>query len=478
MLATERQFLLRSARMSAYIAPDSQDDFYLHLKSAFESGERQICEVQLLTPDGLKLWVQLESILVSFDDESAHVRTAVIDIEKRKTAEKESQRLLLELQHAQKLESLGVLAGGIAHDFNNMLVAILGNTSLALHKLPKSSDVREELEDAVRAAEQCQKLTNQMLAYSGRGQFALEDVELQEAVGQMSSLLKTCVGKGTRLTIDLPSSLAPIQADPSQVHQIVMNLVLNAAEAIGSRSGQITVRANMSRCGTGCPCRAGFPGASSWPEVSCVALHVVDTGDGIDATTLEQIFEPFFTTKFTGRGLGLAAVYGILRGLHAGIHIVSTPGEGASFTVHFPALDRPAVDKMATWEPMPVSYKMIGTVLLVDDEESVLRVTKRILESQGLSVITARDGQEGVDVFRERMTEIDCVLLDLTMPRMDGEQALGNLRELRPDIPVLLSSGFSESEVVKRFVGKGLTGFVGKPYNFDELLSAVHRILC
>jgi PAS domain S-box-containing protein len=398
------------------------------------------------------------------------------EIVQRERAENERRELESQVQHAQKLESLGVLAGGIAHDFNNVLVGILGNAEMALAGLPPHSPQRKDIEGIVKAAHRAAALTNQMLAYSGKGQFVVDDIDLRVLVEDMNELLYSSVEKKAIVKLDLPEDLPAIRADASQIRQVVMNLVVNASESIGEERGRITVTAGVGRCERGCSCRDGFPEASEWSETPHVFLEVADTGCGMDEVTRAKMFEPFFTTKFTGRGLGLAAVHGILRGHKAGIAVESEPGKGTTVRVHFPALDHPARPKQRTGQPKK-SWRGSGTILLADDEEIVRRVGEAALRHLGFSVVTAADGVEAVELISERRDEIVCVLLDLTMPRMGGEETHDEIRKISEGVPVVLSSGYGEQESTKRFGDKGLAGFIQKPYGVEDLKKKLREVL-
>jgi two-component system cell cycle sensor histidine kinase/response regulator CckA len=388
----------------------------------------------------------------------------------RKHAEEERARLEAQVQHAQKLESLGVLAGGIAHDFNNLLTGILGYADLTLMRLPEDSPVRRGLQEIKGAAERAAELSRQMLAYSGKGSFVIEPIDLNDVVRGMGNLLQVTIPKGGRLEYDLATRLPLVVADTTQVRQVIMNLITNAGEALGSEEGVITVKSGVLECD-----RSFLSGCyidEQLPEGQYVFLEISDTGCGMDRETQSKIFDPFFTTKFTGRGLGLAATLGIVRGHKGTIQVGSELGSGTTFRVLLPAADEDVqAAGMQTRELE--TRKGTGTVLLVDDEETVRDVGTRMLEEAGLTVVTAADGPEAVEVYAGRADEIGCVVLDLTMPRMSGEETLRQLRRIRSDVRVVLSSGHSEQEVIGRFEGRGIVGFVQKPYLVSRLVSQV-----
>jgi len=397
------------------------------------------------------------------------------DVTERRRAEEEKRNLERQVQQAQKLESLGVLAGGIAHDFNNILMAVLGHAELALEEISPMSAARGNLTEITTATRRAADLCRQMLAYAGKASFALERVGLRDLVEEMAHLLKTAISKKAILNLNLERGLPPIQADPSQIRQIVMNLLINASEAIGDRSGVITVSVGATRC-DGEYLRKTELREALTPGLY-VHLEVTDTGGGMDARTRSRIFEPFFSTKFTGRGLGLAAVLGIVRAHKGALKVYSEPGKGTTFKILFPALTG---GEEATRSPEPSSladWQGQGTILLVDDEESLIALGARMLEHLGITVLTAADGLQAVELYRERGKEIDLVLMDLTMPHMDGAEAFGELRRLNPDVCVVLASGYSHEDVASRFAGKGLDGVLQKPYTLAKLREALAELM-
>jgi len=398
----------------------------------------------------------------------------ITDITERKNAEEERKKLEAQIQHAQKLESLGVLAGGIAHDFNNLLVGVLGNAEIALMDLPPESPARVELQHISTSAQRAADLTKQMLAYSGKGKFVVQALNLSKLVEEMGHLLGISISKKVVLKYNFATNLPSIEGDATQVRQVVMNLIINASEAIGETSGVVTVSTGVMEAD-----RAYFSETyldENLREGDYVYLEVADTGCGMEKKTQDEIFDPFFTTKFTGRGLGLAAVLGIMRGHHGAVKIYSHLNRGTSFKVLFPCSAQPVVDS-ARASSAQEAWSGSGTVLVVDDEEHVRTVAKRMLSMYGFDVVTARDGREALDVFRGRASEIILVLLDLTMPRLDGEETFRELRRIRPGVRAVLSSGYNEQEVTNCFAGKGLAGFIQKPYNAIQLIEVVRGVL-
>jgi PAS domain S-box-containing protein len=368
-------------------------------------------------------------------------------------------------RHVQKLESIGVLAGGIAHDFNNLLHVVLGNADLARARLPDESPALEHLDEVVRAAQRAGDLTQQLLAYSGRGAVETRPLDLSAEVRDMATLLRTAISKQATLVWELAPDLPAITADAVQIRQVVMNLITNASEALGDAPGQVTLRTGVADEGNG-----------TGEARSLVFLEVSDTGAGMDTGTLQRIFDPFFSTKFTGRGLGLAAVMGIVESHQGHIRIQTAPGQGTTFRILFPAA--PAAPDCAPRRPSGAQWRGHGTVLVVEDEEGVREVVSRMIERLGFRVITAHDGVEALERFDTHDGAIAAVLLDVSMPRMGGEGVLREIRERRPDMPVLLMSGYTEQEVASKLLADAgdATGFLQKPFLPHDLSNALRTL--
>jgi ligand-binding sensor domain-containing protein/signal transduction histidine kinase/CheY-like chemotaxis protein len=399
------------------------------------------------------------------------------EIAERARAEEERRALDRRMQDAQRLESLGLLAGGIAHDFNNLLVGILGQAGLAEMDLPIESPVREQVQQIERAATRAAELTSQLLAYSGRGRFVLERVDVSALVAEMAKLLETVIARNVEIEFRFAPDLPAIEADPAQIRQVVMNLLTNASDALGGQPGRITVTTDVWHASEPVPVSADVArGDHALSPGAYVRLVVHDTGCGMDAATVSRIFDPFFTTKFTGRGLGLAAVQGIVRGHHGAIQVGSTPGAGTTFEVLFPALDRPAPSVPVATLPARIGEGR-GSILLVDDEASVRSVGRMALERAGFEVVLASDGREALGVYQQIGDRIDCVLLDLTMPKLSGADTLRELRAIRPDVRVVLSSGFTEQDAVGRVIGTPAHGFIQKPWKPEALVRAIESAL-
>jgi PAS domain S-box-containing protein len=386
----------------------------------------------------------------------------------------ERQQMEEALRQSQKLESLGILAGGIAHDFNNLLTVVLGNLNLAQMHLPQNALAQPYLAKMEATVLRATELTKQMLAYSGRGHFLVKPQDLNEAVQDVTHLLEVSISKNVRLRFDLEPGLAAIQADAAQIQQVVMNLVTNASDAIGDREGVIHLSTSSAYLDER-ELQSTYRGESLEPG-PYVILEVTDTGMGMTPEVQARIFDPFFTTKTSGRGLGLSAMLGILRGHKAGLRITSEVDRGSTFRLCFPASEeRPITSAPAIEEA--TSHPLRGRVLLVDDEELILQTIGSALSALGLEVLTAGDGLEALEQFKEAMPRPDLVLMDLTMPRLDGREAFQAMHDLDPSIPVILSSGFTERDSLRTLSGRGPAGFIQKPYRIKELRLLIQSLL-
>jgi PAS domain S-box-containing protein len=396
------------------------------------------------------------------------------DITERMRAEEERRRLEGQMQHVQKLESLGVLAGGIAHDFNNLLVGILGQAGLALSELDPESAIHDRVTQIQRSAQHAADLTNQMLAYSGKGRFVLQASDLSEIVGEMTHLLRAAVSRSAEIVLDLHPTLPAFEGDPVQIRQVIMNLITNASDAVGETGGTIVVQTGQMHASRGYLADAWI--GADQPEGHYVFAEVQDTGCGMDAVTLARIFDPFFSTKFTGRGLGLAAVLGIVRGHHGAIKIASGPGTGTTFRVLLPATQT-AVAPVAL--PVAVATRAASgaRVLVVDDEAGVRTVARESLKRAGFEVVTANDGIEALEILDQEEGRFDAVLLDLTMPRMSGVEAFSLMKGRHPQLHVVLTSGYSAHDVSARCGSNDIAGFVQKPFMPAALVRTMLEVL-
>lgn len=410
-------------------------------------------------------WYQCEDRAIRWVDGRMVRFELATDITEKKLADEEHQRLDQQLQQSQKMESLGVLAGGIAHDFNNILQSVLGNASLALEDLPAEAPVKENLREIERSARRAAELCRQMLAYSGRGTQILAPVHVKDLVMEMVDLLKSSVTKMAEVRLELASDLPPIRADAVQIRQILMNLVVNASESIGERPGIITVSTGQRDCQREELDRTLTGGGL--PEGPYVWMEVTDTGCGMDPITLSRIFDPFFSTKFTGRGLGLPTVLGLVRAHKGTLSVASTPGRGTAVRVYLPAVIEGAARRPGP--PADASRPAAQVILLVDDEDAVRQTGARMLRRLGYSVVTAADGFEALDLYDRMRGQIALVVLDLTMPRLSGVDTLRELKRKNAAVRVLISSGYTKDDVSTRFAPGDICGFLHKPYSREEL---------
>jgi PAS domain S-box-containing protein len=440
-------------------------------------------EYRVLTKGGETRWNQAEFRLAGRrPDGSDRLVCAVYDVTERRRAEAERRQLEQHMQQMQKLESLGILAGGIAHDFNNLLTVVSGNVRLALDDLAadaarsgagSSGRIRERLERIRMAATHATALTEQMLTYAGKSSISLEPLDLGEVTRGMLDLLRASVGDDCTLETDLAPALPAVEADAGQIGQVLLNLLINASEAleevgrVGLSVGVVDAeRAYLSRT----------YGTRDLPPGPYVYLEVRDEGRGMDAATQKRIFEPFFTTKFSGRGLGMAAVLGIVKAHRGAIRIESAPARGTVVRVLFPPAARAAVSVEAE-PPVGAVRPGGGTVLVVDDDASVLELAQEFLRRAGFAVVTAGGGEEAVALLAAEPAAIDGVLLDLAMPGMDGEETFLALRALRSDLPVVLVSGYDAQHASLRFGAPGLRHFLSKPYEPAALVAKVEEAL-
>ncbi|HEY9162381.1 MAG TPA: PAS domain S-box protein [Desulfomonilia bacterium] len=408
-------------------------------------------------------------------DSQNHICVIFEDITELKEVEEQRINLERQLQQTQKLEGLGVLAGGIAHDFNNILMVITGNADLALMDIPEQSPAASKIENIKKASFRAADLCKQMLAYSGKGRFMVVPINLSDLINDMKNMLEISVSKKVSLRYYLGRDLPSINADVAQIQQIILNLVINASEALDDKKGNIVIST------TGLEYNSKDDSATlSYGEIkeggSCVCLDITDDGCGMDKETVDKIFDPFYTTKFTGRGLGLAAVQGIVRGHKGAIKIFSEIDKGTTFRIFFPAIEKAAVD-FRTPSGKQKDWTGSGVVLIADDEEYVCNICKQLLENWGFEVLIASDGKEALNVFRENSDIISLVLLDVTMPEMNGDEVFREIRLINPEMPVIMSSGYGEQEVVSRFEENNLSGFVQKPYHSDTLKSVIRKAL-
>jgi two-component system cell cycle sensor histidine kinase/response regulator CckA len=426
---------------------------------------------EIVRPDGSRVPVAISAAI--FDIGGRRCNLGLFrDLTVPRREEAERLRFQERMLQAQKLESLGLLAGGIAHDFNNLLQAILGNADLLrLEPAAAAPSTAELVDHLLVAARRAGDLVRQLLNYTGRGQSSPRDVDLNALARDMGELLRVSVPKKVALEFELADGLPTICADPTQVRQLLMNLIVNGAESIGDRVGTVHLATGACLCDRELLASADWTG--DMPEGPGVFLEVRDDGAGMDEETRARIFDPFFTTKAMGRGLGLPVVLGVVRAHHGALTVRSRVGAGSAVRVYFPCGRQDAAACVAAAGSGPV-YRRSGTVLVVDDDEPARMVLRRMLARIGFEVEEAEDGERAVELFRERGSALAAVVLDLTMPRMGGEQALPELRRMRPGIPVLMISGYEEPAMAGP---ERPDAFLHKPFSFDELVAQLQCIL-
>ncbi|MBN1620380.1 response regulator [candidate division WOR-3 bacterium] len=394
------------------------------------------------------------------------VLEAIVDVTDAVKNDENKSKIEQQMLQAQKLESLGVLAGGIAHDFNNLLMGIMGNADLLLSRLKEGTSEKSHVFEILQASKNASELTHQLLSYSGKGKLEIEEIDVNEMIREMAPILQMSVSKKATIKYKLTQDIPSVSGDASQIRQVVMNLVINASESLSDKHGLIIVKTNALK---------GFV-----PEIgedmigelveeeNYVFIEVTDSGTGMDDETKSKIFEPFFSTKFTGRGLGLAAVLGIVKAHSGAVKVMSEKARGSTFRIFLPAGSR--IDMKKNLLPAQTGLKKgKGTVLLIDDEKLVRDICTKMIETLGYKVLTAKDGAEGLKLFYSDPNVFECVILDLTMPKMDGEECLSKIREIKHNAKVIISSGYDEHDISKKFSGMNINGFIQKPYNLRAL---------
>lgn len=399
----------------------------------------------------------------------------VLDITERRRAEEMRLDMERRLLHAQKLESLGVLAGGIAHDFNNLLMAAMGNLELAYDDTPPGSDARLPIESAQAATRRAADLTRQMLAYSGRTQFLVEPINLNALVAENVQMFRTAIPRNVSMSVRCDEAPVYLEGDAGQVQQVVMNLITNAAEAIGDASGEVVISTGTAQCDEGYLNQSHT--IAKPPPGLYAYVDVRDSGCGMDSDTLTRLFEPFFTTKFTGRGLGMASVLGVVQGHGGAILVTTAPGQGTAMRVLFPAVPAPEAVEPAHDVALRRDAESSETILIVDDEPMVRDLCARLIRAFGFQPLTAVDGLEAVEIVRDHPGMIACILLDLAMPRKSGPDALRDIRAIEPEVPVIICTGYADDASQAGLAEQRIEGFLHKPYTVDELRQAIHKAL-
>lgn len=442
------------------------------------TGERSIIyrEKRVIRKDGAIVPILLTASLVFHGDGRPNYFISHLqDFTERKRVEEERLQLERKLQAAQRLESLGVLAGGIAHDFNNLLVGVRGYAELALDELPSQSNAHANIVQAIASAQRAAELTGQLLAYSGRGSFVVQAVDLNTLVREMTDLVRVSTRGHTTLHYHLAESLPRIRADAAQLRQVALNILMNAAEAIEA-TGAISVSTAAIELNEAELAELHF--ASTPRPGIYVRLTIQDTGNGMDAATLDRIFDPFFSTKFTGRGLGLAAVQGIVRSHGGALGVQSVPGLGTTFQVYLPA-DKasPTAAAQTVAHGAQLTLRATGTILVVDDEPSVRALVRRFLERLGFVVLCAANGAAAIELVRTGIADLQLVLMDVTMPELGGLETAAAIRSLRQNLPIVLMSGYTEDALAAQQTDGIVDSFIQKPFGVDQLAQVIQQLL-
>jgi PAS domain S-box-containing protein len=457
---------VRGCNVFGLIAEQHRDAF-IELNRRVIAGEPGTLEFKINGLRGGSRWLETNAVPFVDPEDGVTKHLAITrDITAKKASLREKKILEAQLRHAQKLESIGVLAGGIAHDFNNLLQVIMGNSEMALKDMSIDASARDRIEASYAAATSAASLCDQMLTYAGHSRQDFQSIHLPQLVESMVNLLKVSYSKSAEFVFNFDKGAGAIEGDDAQIRQVLMNLVTNASESLDNDPGRIALNIGTADI-------AAVSAASNWvgpvpPAGQYVSLEVSDTGCGMDTQTRDKIFDPFFTTKFTGRGLGLSATLGIIRSHHGFLKVDSVAGQGTSFTVLFPVAT--PSQKAATTPAAREPGMLDATVLLADDEKAVRKVSCAMLEQLGCRVILAANGREAVEKFTENADDIDIVLMDLAMPRLNGNEACAQIRRIRPDIPVIFCSGYANDAVEADVAAAGFTGFLHKPYRRHQLI--------
>jgi signal transduction histidine kinase/CheY-like chemotaxis protein len=455
-----------SIQLGIWVDPEDRKRLTLQLQ---EQGSVNNLEALLRRKSGLIITALVSSRLIELNGEQCTLNIAR-DITELKKADEE--RLLLErqLQHTQKMESLGVLAGGIAHDFNNLLAIIIGRCSLASIK-PETAE--GQISSIEKAARRAAELCRQMLAYAGKSNVSRVLLNMGDLVYDMVDMLRATIKQNVSITLDNTAKICFINGDASQIRQVVMNLIINAADAIGDDQGEISV--SLTRILL-LPehSEKDYLGAVIAPA-EYICLEVTDNGSGMDEETKRRIFEPFYTTKFTGRGLGMAAVLGIITGHKGALQLHSQQGHGSTFKVFLPPV-RTGRRSESMQSVEPYQWRGNGKVLLVEDEEHVMSVASEMLQELGFTVIEAKNGSEALSRFQKNFGDITVVLTDIDMPVMDGYTLFRELKTLKPELPIIIATGFGDIDVSSRIGREEIAGLASKPYSLDQLRDVMSRV--
>jgi PAS domain S-box-containing protein len=437
------------------VHPDDLDHCFASYSSAFDIREAFHIEARLRRADGEYRWVLCTGVpRFAPDGIFEGYIGSDIDITDLKRAQQETLA-------RQKLESMGLMASGIAHDFNNLLGSILTTSELVLSELPAGSSGFDGVKAIQSVADRGAGIVRQMMSYTGQENPAFERVDVGQLVGEMVQLLKVSISKGAILKVDVPEALPAVWANAAQIRQVVMNLVINASEALGEREGIISI--TLTR----------VPSGSDREQIR---LEVSDTGCGMTEEIRSKMFDPFFTTKFPGRGLGLAAVQGIVRSHGAVLDVATAPGRGCRIHIQLPCASEPEHASHQAPQSIRDNATLSGTILVVEDEDILRHAVSRMLRKRDLNVIEARDGKSALELFRINASGIDVALVDMTLPGMPGREVLREFRRIRPDLKVIITSAYSKDQVLSAMGELQPWLYIRKPYQFTELIELLRKV--
>lgn len=465
---TPAEWLTPPSRWRLQLHPDDREAVLSELDRSLDQRSPFLCDYRLLKKDGCEIWVREHGVPLNHGSgQPGQFQGVMTDISAQK-------RLHQEMVRGQKLDALSVLAGGVAHEFNNLLTTVLANAGLALERVNETSPAHRRIDQIKNAALRAAKLTQSMLAFSGKGQFVIEALDLNELLREIAPLLRTLVTGGAELELNLDAETPLIEADAGQLRQAIVSLVGNASDAVEQGCG--VVRLSTGSLSSGSGCLEGLEVGGAPTDGNCAFVEVSDNGTGMDEATRSKAFDPFFSTKFTGRGLGLASVQGIVRGHGGAIKLETRLGRGTSLRLLFPACEGLVVG--AGIEPASAPGRLPrGKILVVDDDDGVQAVARAMLEAAGLEVLNAGGGDEGLELFKRHSEEISVVLLDMTMPRLGGDEVLEELRRVDPEACVILMSGYTEQRVRRLLGPAGPAGFLRKPFRSEELMLKLQQVV-
>jgi PAS domain S-box-containing protein len=465
---TPEEFYKTPLLIRKIIHPDWETYFQEQWADLQKGTQPPVYEYQAIHKSGETRWIHQRNVLVKNGrGEPVAMEGIVTDLTRAKRAEEEKTKLEADLRQAQKMEAMGTLAGGIAHDFNNILAAIIGYSELAREDIPESSHAREEIDEVILAGKRARDLVKHILAFSRKTEKNRFPVKIQPLAEEVLNLLRATLPSTIEIRKNFDPLCGNILADPTQIHQILLNLCTNAAQAMDEKGGILEVTLSREEMG----------GPGEQAPSTHVKLTVKDTGTGIEAHLLDKIFDPYFTTKEYGKGsgMGLAVVHGIVNAHQGSIHVESTPGVGTAFHVYFPE----SLEESPEEEPSIMEYSTRGaeSILVVDDEKSITDMTKHRLERLGYQVTVKTDSTEALSLFRSAPKTFDLVITDQTMPKLTGEQLADELMQIRKDIPIILCTGYSSKMDPNKARNMGIKAFLMKPVDKNELAATIKRIL-